>query len=73
MTAEVLVEVLLPDLLCVEGVLAVELGLWVSFSRYRLYDVLIDLLGRDISLSCLILGVLRRVLRLNVDLDRVIL
>ena len=73
MTAEVLVEVLLPDLLCVEGVLAVELGLWVSFSRYRLYDVLIDLLGRDISLPCLVLGVLRRVLRLNVDLDRVIL
>ena len=73
MTAEVLVEVLLPDLLCVEGVLAVELGLWVSFSRYRLYDVLIDLLGRDISLPCLVLGVLRRVLRLNIDLDRVIL
>ena len=73
MTAEVLVEVLLPDLLCVEGVLAVELGLWVSFSRYRLYDVLIDLLGRDISLPCLVLGVLRRVLRLDVDLDRVIL
>ena len=73
MTAEVLVEVLLPDLLCVEGVLAVQLGLWVSFSRYRLDDVLIDLLGRDISLPCLVLGVLRRVLRLNVDLDRVIL